>query len=240
MITIKIVYLLLFIIISSSVSIEDIITLYSNNTILLNKDIDELHISKIIYQFTINQDKYETLYLYINSPGGDVKSGNDLIDTIQYYKHKINIICIADYAASMAFAIFQSCPIRYGLLHSVFMQHSITSNINKMSLSEMSNYVEYINHLQLEFNELQADRIGWSLQDFTNKVKNDWWMTGKQALKEKILDKLVIVGCSVELSSSIETNIEYDIKDKKIYKYTYSKCPLITKEIEKIEINLES
>ena len=55
-------------------------------------------------------------------------------------------------------------------------------------------------------------------QDHKTNVKaqmTEWDMKDKpgfKVLKEKILDKLVIVGCSVELSSSIETNIEYDIK----------------------------
>ena len=136
--------ILFFFLINNVFCQEEYITLTENNTIHLDKSINEEVISKIIYQMSINNE--QTIYIYINSPGGEVKWGNHLIDTIEYYSKQKNIVCISSYAASMAFAILQKCPYRYGTKHSTFMQHSITTNI-KGNKIKMSNYITYLDQL---------------------------------------------------------------------------------------------
>ena len=68
-------------------------------------------ISKIVYQLILKEGD-NPIYLYINSHGGEVVAGNNLINYLLY--NNKNIICIANYAASMAFAILQACNKRYG------------------------------------------------------------------------------------------------------------------------------
>ena len=63
----------------------EVIHLHKNNTINLNKAIDEDIVSKVIYQLSMKITNKEPVYMYINSPGGDTKSGNNLISFIEYY-----------------------------------------------------------------------------------------------------------------------------------------------------------
>ena len=66
----------------------------------------------------------DTMYIYLSSPGGSVLEGNKLIDQIRTLQlSSVQVVCIADFAASMAFVIFQSCPNRYITTSSILMQH---------------------------------------------------------------------------------------------------------------------
>ena len=218
-----------FIMNSYAINDNDIITLNLNNTINLNSEINEDIISKIIYDLSIiDTDINKNIYLYINTNGGNVKYGNNLIDSILFNSKRYNLICIANYAASMGMAILQSCSKRYATVHSILMQHQISLKINDQQ-NRVKNYINYINNLENEFIELQAKRIGISYDEFKNKIRDDWWITGYQALKENIIDKLVNVGCNPDFVKQTYKKEEY----KPSYKIIsiYSKCPLVTKPI---------
>ena len=67
-----------------SVLSEEVILLNDKNTVKLNNIIDEELVSNIIYQLYQKKQYSKTIYLYIHSSGGDVQSGNQLIDFIQF------------------------------------------------------------------------------------------------------------------------------------------------------------
>jgi len=48
----------------------------------------------------------------------------DLINTLK--KSGINVSCISDFSASMAFIILQSCQRRLAMVSSVLMQHQMS------------------------------------------------------------------------------------------------------------------
>jgi ATP-dependent Clp protease protease subunit len=209
----------------------EIIHLHKNNTININKAIDEDIVSKVIYQLSMKITNKEPVYIYINSPGGDTKSGNNLISFIEYYNSQNNnLICIANYAASMAFAILQSCNKRYATPRGVLMQHQISiKNIDQININEINNYVEYLNQLNKEFIQFQSDKTGILYSELLEKTKTDWMLTSQSALKKKVIDKIVIVGCTRNYVA-----IKYVIKEYKpdyIVAKTYSYCPLVTQPL---------
>jgi hypothetical protein len=75
----------------------------------------------------------------------------------------------------------------------------------------------------------QANRINKSTEEFVQKISNDWWLYGKNAVEENCADEIVQVECTPEL-----TKQNYSIS-KNGYTYTYSKCPLVSSHIEKIK-----
>ena len=218
----KILLLIMYFIIITSASI----ILNENNTVILDEDIDNNLISKIIYQLILKEGD-SPIYLYINSPGGEVLAGNNLINYLLY--NNKNIICIANYAASMAFAILQACSKRYGTKYSTFMQHQIQLEI-KNSKASIDTYMRFADNLQNDFIKFQSKRIGKSESDFYNKIKNDWWLTGTEAIKENVIDDIVLVGCDKDLTKELYNISEYHTNYHAIY--TYSRCPLIIEPIK--------
>ena len=73
----------------------------------------------------------KNIYIYINSNGGNVLEGNDIIETIKFLDNSgYNVKCIAQKAYSMAFHILQHCPKRLITETSSLMQHQIKLAIN--------------------------------------------------------------------------------------------------------------
>jgi ATP-dependent protease ClpP protease subunit len=172
----------------------------------------------------------DTIYLYLSSPGGSVLEGNKLIDQIKTLQlNGVNVVCVADFAASMAFVILQSCPTRLALPSSILMQHQMSLGL-KGSLENVDNYLDFIHSINDNLEKLQSDRMNMTEEDFRNKVMNDWWIPGHLAKKLNAVDDLVMVKCSKELIPKRER-----ITVRTIFgtvEITYSKCPIAREPID--------
>jgi len=204
-----------------------LIELDDDNFIAIRTNIDQKSVDKIITKLFSSTDD---IYLYITSNGGDVLAGTNLIDIIQSIsKNNIrNITCIADNAASMAFAIFQSCPVRYVRKNSILMQHQMSLTISG-SLYNILNHIEFINSIEQQLISLQAKRLGLTDEEFIKITEHDYWLYGKDIIDHNAADEIVDVICSEELvnqSETITVPLYYNTKD-----IVVSKCPLISSSI---------
>ena len=166
--------------------------------------------------------KKQDTIVYLNTPGGSISHGMKIVAEIKKY----NLSCVAENAYSMGFIIFQECANRYILPHSNLMQHQMTLGISDQK-SRIESYFEYIDDMEKEIVENQANRINITKNEFKQRINNDWWLYGKNAIRENCADEIVYVECSESLTKKNET-IEIGL-----YKYTYSKCPLISNYIKR-------
>lgn len=207
---------------------ETNIKLDKNNLITLRGEINEQLSSDIIRKF--NKYSSPELYLYITSPGGSVIDGIHIIDQLKALnERKIKVTCIADFAASMAFAIFQACPIRYVTISSVLMQHQMSLGI-KGSLYNLNNYMDFIKQIDEDLDIMQSEKLKLDMKEFQTKINNDWWLNGKHIVKHNAADQIVTVYCDSEL-----VDIKDEIKNTSPYleiKVVFSKCPLSREPIE--------
>lgn len=226
---------ILFFLMSCLISSAKLITLNNENTVILRGPVDENSVSSVITN--LNKLDEHKINLYINSPGGSVHHGNVLIEEIrglQASGKKIN--CIADFAASMAFIILQSCSNRYALNSSVLMQHQMSLVLGG-PINNVNTYLEYINELSISLNTMQADRIGMDLEEFKKKTDDDWWISGYKAKSYNIVDEIINVNCDRSLLKKTYS-ISVDFLGNEFI-ITFSKCPLISKPLNtKISNNL--
>ena len=89
---------------SGLVNAFNLIELNTTNVLSLQGEINSAVASSFIYDLNKRKDK-RGIYVYINSQGGSVESGNQIISEIQKYQ----LDCIAERAYSMGFVILQSC-----------------------------------------------------------------------------------------------------------------------------------
>ena len=76
--------------------------LLKDRIIFLGGAVDE-HIANLVVAqllFLANEDPKKDIYLYINSPGGNIKDGLAIIDTMNFIKPNVSTICFG-MAASM-------------------------------------------------------------------------------------------------------------------------------------------
>lgn len=198
------------------------VNLTDKNTIILRGPVNHDSVSNVILEINKKPNKGD-IFLYLNTNGGDVESGLKLVTEIEKY----NISCIADKAYSMGFMIFQVCNKRYILPHGRIMQHQISFGIQD-EFGKIKNYVDFVEQMGNTMIRKMAQRINIDQSVFYDKVRDDWWLMGENAVIEHCADQVVNVFCSTSL-----TNANYTIQDN-YNTYIYSKCPLIEKEIEKI------
>lgn len=193
----------------------------TTNNILLKGEINEETTSKFIYDLNLIQNKNNTV-VYLNTPGGSVQHGMKIVSEVEKY----NLSCVAEAAYSMGFIIFQSCKNRYILPHGKLMQHQMALGFMDQK-SRIESYMDFIDQMEREIVEKQASRINITFSEFKNKIDNDWWLYGENAIKENCADEIVNVECTETLTRKTET------VNKGPYKYTYSKCPLVSNYIRK-------
>ena len=171
----------------------NLVELKKNNTIYIDDIIDK----NILTNIKSNLLNYNhDIYIYIDSPGGDIFSGMKIIDYIEYLselKNK-NIYCVAHNAYSMAFGIFQHCPNRFITKHSVLMQHKLYVNIEG-NLKNVDNYIKMAEKINRELDKktllnINKKRI-LSNNTYKHFISDDWWLYGEEILDWGLADKII-------------------------------------------------
>jgi len=180
--------------------LTNIIILDNNNIIPLYGKITKSLANNISYQINSNNGNK---YLYINSYGGDVESGNYIINQIQSY----NIPCITHQAYSMAAVIFLGCKERYITHDSKIMFHNVTTNNQLIAY----NYYKFL-----------SDNLNMSYSLLYKYLQKDWYLYGKNI--QKYIDiNTVKIKCTPSLTNNTMT----------VNSQIYSKCPNIRYPINK-------
>ena len=201
----------------------ELIEFKKDNFVSLRETINQDSSSRLLSKLNLIETKHNTIYLYINSPGGDVMAGLEIVNYIKSLQtREKQVICIAHNAMSMAFVIFQYCSQRYILYSSTLMQHQMSLGV-KGKLYDINSRMSYFNSLELKINQDQATRLNMTLADFTHLIQNDWWLYAEDILLNKAADKIVSIFCSFDnFEETITTTTLFgDVTIK------YSACPII-------------
>lgn len=205
------------------------INLNEHNFVAIREVINEETINKLSLQLAnlVNDNIYlKNYYLFLDTPGGSVISGNRLIDYLNYLNNtNIIVNCIAKTAISMGFVILQSCPgIRYALPSAILMQHQM-STLSGGNILNINSDIYYSNKLYEKMILKQSKRIGMTPDNFFDKTRDDWWLDGEMALENNVIDKLVNVGCSKNI-----INKKIKIEERNFFGSSLvkvSKCPIL-------------
>lgn len=201
--------------ITNSLSLKNI-KLNQTNHLFLTGEINN-DLKKIFIEGTKNI-KSDDIYIYINSKGGCVFEGNNIINYIKYLdKSGKNIYCIAQNAFSMAFYIFQNCPKRYITDSSILMQHQMT--IGSMDKFEnLKSYFKLMDSINNNFINFMINKIDISKEEYKKKILSDWWIYANDIINYKLADEIVTIGCDVKL---------FDFYIFKNFSTYGSLCPLL-------------
>jgi ATP-dependent protease ClpP protease subunit len=168
----------------------------------------------------------DTLHVYIDSPGGSVPSLDRMVtaaDTFRAQGKKIH--CYADYAASAAFMMFQLvCDKRFVFGHSILMQHQGSFGV-KGQVNRIDSIYSFVKRLMTRLDKATAKRIGMTLEAYSTRIVDDWYLGGDEAVSSKVADAKILLTCSKEALNTHKTyNMQVFIFKIKV---TESNCPLI-------------
>jgi len=141
--------------------------------------------------FLQSEDRKKPIYMYINSPGGDISAGMAIIDTMNFVKPEIHTICIG-IAASMGAVILSQGDQgkRLALPNSEVMIHQPLSGVEGQA-SDIVIRAEHIVKSKNKLYEMMAKRSNKTLKEIEKDADRDHWMSAKEAKDYGLIDDII-------------------------------------------------
>ena len=181
--------------------LEDI----ENRHLFLDGEIGEDTLSSIVYHilrynmedYGIDEDQRQPIYLYINSPGGDVNNGLCVVDTICTSKTPVYTVNLGG-CYSMAMVIFLAGKKRYALPHSQFLVHDGQTG-GMDSTAKMRDRIEFeSNVLDKSIKSFIVEHSNIDESVYDEKYRVEWYFMANEAKTLGVADYIVGMDCSMD------------------------------------------
>ena len=167
--------------------------LLKDRIIFLGAAVDDHMANVIIAQmlFLESDEPEQDIYLYVNSPGGQVSSGMAIYDTMQYIKPDVQTICIGQ-AASMGALLLAAGANgkRFSLPHARIMIHQPSGGFQGQH-TDIEIQAKEITRIREILDRIIATHSGQDPKKVRKDTERDHYMTGEEALKYGLIDKLI-------------------------------------------------
>ena len=161
--------------------------------IFLGGPIDDYVANLVIAQllFLESEDPKKDINLYVNSPGGSVRAGLSIYDTMQHVKPDVSTICVG-MAASMGSVILAGGKKgkRFALPNSDIMIHQVSGGFQGQA-SDIERNAMYILRLKKRLNEILAKHSNHPLSKVEQDSERDYFMTSEEARKYGLVDEIL-------------------------------------------------
>jgi ATP-dependent Clp protease protease subunit len=167
--------------------------LLNDRIVMLHEEVNHITASLIVAQllFLEGQDPDKDIYLYINSPGGAVKDGMAIYDTMNYIKCDVATICMGMAASMGAFLLAAGTKgKRSALPNAEVMIHQPLGGASGQA-SDIKIQADHIIKTKDKMNSLLAEMTGQPLETIRRDTDRDTFMSAEQALEYGIVDKVM-------------------------------------------------
>lgn len=148
--------------------------------------------AQLLYLDSItDEENPEPIYIYINSPGGDVYSGLAIYDTMQLINSPVHTV-VTGLAASMAFVIAVAGEKRYALKNSRLMQHQPLSAMGWSQASDIEIENKEIQSIKKLLIEIIAEHTNQKVSKVRKDCDRDYWMSAQDAVKYGAIDEIKV------------------------------------------------
>ncbi len=202
-----------------------IITLSSTNNINFAEDFNAEYIAKKQIEASvkclsnIGKDFYVTIY----SPGGSISAGLLFFDTLKALPCNFHTITI--FAASMGYQMVQNLGKRYILPSGRLMSHRASvGNLSGEIDGELDSVLDNIKRMVREMEAIASHRVGLTLRAYRELIRDELWLTGKEAVEKGHADEVALVKCDKSLSGTSYRNVNTLFGQVKL---GFSDCPII-------------
>jgi len=167
--------------------------LLKDRIIFLGTGIDDQVANLMIAQllFLESDDPEQDIYIYINSPGGQVSSGLAIYDTMQYIKPDIQTICLGQAASMGAFLLCAGAKNkRFALPHSRIMIHQPSGGFQGQH-TDIQIQAQEINRVRTILEGVMAEHTGKPADKIRLDTERDNYMTGEEAKNYGLIDHVI-------------------------------------------------
>jgi ATP-dependent Clp protease, protease subunit len=167
--------------------------LLQDRIVFLGTEIDDDVANMLIAQllFLAGQDDEKDIWLYINSPGGQVTSGMAIYDTMQFVRPDVATICMGLGASMGQFLLCAGAPgKRYALPHTRIMMHQPSGGI-RGAAADIAIQAEQILYIKKVMAERIAMHTGQTVEQIELDFERDRWFTAEDAKEYGLIDHVI-------------------------------------------------
>lgn len=155
----------------------------------INKDLAE----KIVSQLLVLEadDREKTIYMYIDSPGGDVDAGFAIFDMIRFIKAPVVLIGMG-LIASAATLILLAVPKerRLGLPNSNYLIHQPMSGMKGVA-TDIEIHAKEMEKTRAKLNKIIADETGTPIEQVSKDTERDYWLNASEAVNYGLISSII-------------------------------------------------
>ena len=151
--------------------------------IILSGEVNKELAEKVIRQLLILEADSATkpIYVYIDSPGGDVDAGFAIFDMIRFIKPPVYTIGMGLVASAGALILLESSKNhRIGLPNSHYLIHQPLSGIKGVA-TDIEIHAKEIEKIRVKINALIAEETGKDVADVAKDTDRDYWLSAEEA-----------------------------------------------------------
>lgn len=178
----------------------------------VGEQMSSITMAQLMYLDDLGQ---EDIKMYIDSPGGSVKSGLSIVDMMNYIKSDIETVNVG-MAASMG-SVLLSCGTkgkRHSLPHAKVMTHMVSHGTQGNVQETRIQHQEAEKYNFLLFKTL-ARNCGKTLDEMLESSRVDNWLNSDEALEFGIIDSVIRNDKQPSMSEMMEGFDEYLLKVNK-------------------------
>lgn len=161
--------------------------------IILSGEINKDLADKIVRQLLVLEadDSEKTIYMYIDSPGGDVDAGFAIFDMIRFINAPVVLIgmgLIASAAALILLAVDKDH--RVALPNSRYLIHQPSSGIRGVA-TDIEIHAKEMEKTKAILNQIIAEQTGKSVEQVCADTERDYWLDSKEAVQYGLVSRIV-------------------------------------------------
>ena len=166
--------------------------LLKNRIIFISGEIDDNLANSVVAQLLyLDSLSNDDIYVYINSPGGEVTSGFAIYDTMNYIKSDVSTICIGMAASMGAFLLLSGTKgKRIALENSEIMIHQPLGGIKGQAI-DIKIASDRIIKMKEKLNKIIAKRTNKHISKIEKDTDRDYFLSANEAKIYGIIDKII-------------------------------------------------
>lgn len=210
------------------------VTLSKDNMIVLNKAFEAdstANVAQKARELDAKNTSNDPIYLVLDSPGGSISAGLELITNLNNLNRPV--ITITIFSASMAFQTVQGVKgERLMVEHGTLMSHKASGGVSGEFPGQLDSRYSWILSIVNDLDAKVAARTGGkhTPQSYAALIENEYWCTPEHCAENGLVDGIADVKCDVSLNGTHPEILDQMSVMGMTFQLvaTMSDCPVIT------------
>jgi ATP-dependent protease ClpP protease subunit len=219
------------------VNADGSVVLTADNMLNINTYYDGEMVANLVQKAKVMDSKLpsnEPMYLVINSGGGSIDAGIELIENLNNLHRPVNTLSL--WAASMGFQTVQGVKGKRLLTSDgTLMSHKARGGFFGEFPGQLDSRYSYYLKRVLRLDQKAADRTNgkFTLASYRDLIENEYWCDGNDCLEKGFADQVVKPRCDNSLNGTHKQTYDRFLYMGHIIEIvdTFSDCPLQTESL---------